>query len=95
MATRVRFAEYDFVPAGGLHKGKALCPFCGVYHSTETGLALAGDCPGKFARWRQCSIVVLGIAKGRAGAVDGVRTTPEGKNLERAVQHAIKAKYGG
>lgn len=90
MATRVRFAEYEFVTKQS--KNKALCPFCDKWHSTETGLALAGDCPGLYVRVRKAAFVVVALKKGRAGVVDGEYAAPEGRNLQRAIAHASAAR---
>jgi hypothetical protein len=85
---RVRFAEYDFVLKQA--NGKALCPFCNVWHRASDGLAMAGDCAGIYVRSRKAAFVVVGLKKGRAGIVGQEYVSAGGRNLTRACDAAIK-----
>lgn len=87
--TKVRHAEYDYCPRQAHQRG--LCPFCNQWHRASDGTAMTGDCPGLYVRVRKAAFVVRAIPNTRAGHVGNARTTPGGRNLQRAVSAAVKA----
>lgn len=88
---KVRFGEYQFVTKQNKRGG--VCPYCGVLHSKDTGLALEGDCVGVYVRRRKAAFVVMGHAKGRAGTVGGEKAQATGRNFDRIASAAEKDWY--
>lgn len=60
---KVGDAEYEFVEMQAA--GRALCPFCQVWHNSAGGEPKSGSCPGRYARNRRVGIVVRGTARVR------------------------------
>lgn len=91
MPTKVRFGEYEFVTRQS-NRG-AICPYCNVLHSKTDGMAVEGDCPGVYVRRRKAAFIVMGHAKGRAGAVNGQKAVATGRNFDRIASAAEKDWY--
>ena len=83
MPTIVRMVEYEYC-AKQAHE-KALCPFCCGWHRASDGLAMQGPCVSLYVRHKSTAIIARGIVKARGG---GYRT-PSGRELDRALAHAV------
>jgi hypothetical protein len=80
--------EYDFVSIQAA--GRAVCPFCGAWHSRSSGATIeGGSCKARYIRLRKAAILV----RGKPLSMGSGYRVPDSGEISVSLEHAVNVVH--